>query len=263
MTYKVDLNCDMGESFGAYTIGNDEQILKTITSANIACGFHAGDPTTMRKTVRMALEKNVAIGAHPGLQDLSGFGRREMALSTDEAFDLVVYQIGALSAFVRAEGGQLQHVKPHGALYNMAAKSRELAESIAEAVYKVNPELMLFGLAGSELVKAGERMGLKVANEVFADRTYQSDGTLTPRRESNALITNHEAAIHQIVRMVKEGNVTATDGTVVAIKADTICIHGDGKTALEFAKVIPVALRSEGIEVQRIGKCVSPYNLKE
>lgn len=252
MTYKVDLNCDMGESFGAYTIGNDEQILKTITSANIACGFHAGDPTTMRKTVRMAIEKNVAIGAHPGLQDLSGFGRREMALSTDEAFDLVVYQIGALSAFVRAEGGQLQHVKPHGALYNMAAKSRELAESIAEAVYKVNPELMLFGLAGSELVKAGERMGLKVANEVFADRTYQSDGTLTPRREPNALITDHEAAIHQIVKMVKEGKVTATDGTDVAIKADTICIHGDGETALEFAKVIPGALMNAGIEVCRM-----------
>lgn len=252
MTYKVDLNCDMGESFGPYTIGNDEEILKTITSANIACGFHAGDPTTMRKTVRMALERNVGIGVHPGLQDLSGFGRREMAITPIEAFDLVVYQIGALSAFVQAEGGRVQHVKPHGALYNMAATSRELSEAIAEAIYKVNPELILFGLAGSELVKAGERIGLKVANEVFADRTYQSDGTLTSRKESNALITDHETAIRQIVRMVKEGKVTATDGTDVTIQADTICIHGDGKTALEFAKVIPGALQNEGIEVQRI-----------
>lgn len=252
MAFTVDLNCDMGESFGAYKMGNDEEVLKTISSANIACGFHAGDPTTMRKTVRMALEKNVGIGVHPGLQDLSGFGRREMTISSEEAFDLVIYQIGALSAFVQAEGGRLQHVKPHGALYNMAAKSKSLSESIAEAVYKVNPELILFGLAGSELIKAGERIGLKTASEVFSDRTYQPDGMLTSRREANALITDHEIAIQQIVKMVKEGKVTATDGTDVAIKADTICIHGDGKTALEFARQIPGALLSEGIEIRKI-----------
>ncbi|GEN83382.1 UPF0271 protein YcsF [Sporosarcina luteola] len=248
----VDLNCDMGESFGSYTMGNDEAILETITSANIACGFHAGDPATMRRTVRMALEKNVGIGVHPGLQDLVGFGRREMAISAEEAFDLIVYQIGALSGFVRAEGGRLQHVKPHGALYNMAAVNRGLSEAIAEAVYKVNPELILFGLAGSELVKSGERIGLKVAHEVFADRTYQADGTLTSRREQNALITDHDVAIKQIVRMVKVGKVYATDGTDVAIKADTICIHGDGKTAVEFARVIPGALEREGIKVRKI-----------
>lgn len=253
MSFAVDLNCDMGESFGAYVLGNDEAILETITSANIACGFHAGDPSTMRKTVRMAMDKGVGIGAHPGLQDLAGFGRREMAISTEEAFDLVVYQIGALAGFVKAEGGRLQHVKPHGALYNMAAVNRELADAIAEAVYKVDSELILFGLAGSELVKAGERFGLKVAHEVFADRTYQADGTLTSRREPNALPTDHEIATRQIVRMVKEGKVTATDGTDVAISADTICIHGDGKTAVEFAKVIPGALEREGVMVRKIG----------
>ena len=253
MAFVIDLNCDMGESFGAYVMGNDTAILETITSANIACGFHAGDPSTMRRTVRMALEKNVGIGVHPGLQDVVGFGRREMAISAEEAFDLVVYQIGALYGFVRAEGGRLQHAKPHGALYNMAAVNRGLADSIAEAVYKVEPELILFGLAGSELTKAGERIGLKTAHEVFADRTYQADGTLTSRREPNALITDHKVAIRQIVRMVKEGKVRATDGTDVAIKADTICIHGDGKTAVEFARVIPGALREEGIEVRKVG----------
>ena len=252
MGFAVDLNCDMGESFGAYMVGNDEAILETITSANIACGFHAGDPTTMRRAVRMALERNVGIGVHPGLQDLVGFGRREMSISSEEAFDLVVYQIGALSGFVKAEGGRLQHVKPHGALYNMAAVNLGLSEAIAEAVYKVDPELILFGLAGSELVNAGERIGLKVAHEVFADRTYQADGTLTSRREPNALITNHEVAIQQIVRMVKEGKVRAIDGTDVGIQADTICIHGDGKTAVEFARVIPGALEREGIKVRKI-----------
>lgn len=254
MTFVIDLNCDMGESFGAYVMGNDEAILETITSANIACGFHAGDPTTMRRTVHMALQKNVGIGVHPGLPDLAGFGRRELAISVEEAFNLVVYQIGALSAFVQAEGGRLQHVKPHGALYNMAAVNRGLSEAIAEAVYKVNPELILFGLAGSELVRAGEQIGLRTANEVFADRTYQADGTLTPRREANALLTDHDVAIRQIVGMVKEGKVRATDGTDVMIKADTICIHGDGKTALEFAKVIPEALKKAGVEVRGIGR---------
>jgi UPF0271 protein len=253
MAFVVDLNCDMGESFGAYVMGNDEAILETITSANIACGFHAGDPTTMRRTVRMALEKNVGIGAHPGLPDLAGFGRREMTISANEAFDLVVYQIGALYGFVKAEGGRMQHVKPHGALYNMAAVGKGLAEAIAEAVYKVDPELILFGLAGSELVRAGERVGLKTAHEVFADRTYQADGTLTSRREPNALITDHLVAIRQIIRMVKESKVTAIDGTEVEIQADTICIHGDGKTALEFARVIPGALAAEGVGIKGIG----------
>ena len=175
---KVDLNCDLGESFGAYRIGNDEAILEHVTSVNVACGFHAGDPSVMRKTVKLAAEKKVQIGAHPGLQDLIGFGRRNINISPQEAYDIVVYQIGALNGFLQAEGLSMQHVKPHGALYNMAAKNKALSEAIAKAVYNVNPELILFGLSGSELIQAGNRIGLKTANEVFADRTYQLDLSL-------------------------------------------------------------------------------------
>ncbi|MDC3411991.1 LamB/YcsF family protein [Terrihalobacillus insolitus] len=250
--YTVDLNCDMGESFGAYKMGRDEEILDYITSANIACGFHAGDPSTMRKTVRLALEKNVGIGAHPGFQDLTGFGRRNMDITPQEAYDLVVYQIGALDAFVKSEGGKLQHVKPHGALYNMAAKNERLSEAIAEAIYKVDPELVLFGLAGGELFKAGEKVGLRSASEVFSDRTYQEDGTLTSRREPNALIKDHEMAVNQVIRMVKEGKVKSTQGGDVSIKANTICIHGDGPSALDFAKYISKALRNANINVAKI-----------
>lgn len=253
MPFKVDLNCDMGESFGAYQMGNDAEILEFVSSANIACGFHAGDPSTMRRTVRLALEKGVGIGAHPGTPDLVGFGRRTMALSPEEAHDLVVYQIGALDAFVRAEGGAMQHVKPHGALYNMAAQDVRMSEAIAEAVYQVNPELILFGLSGSELIRAGEKAGLRTASEVFSDRTYGPDGSLTDRRQKNALLTDPEEAIAQVVRMVKEGKVRATDGTDVDLKADTICIHGDGVTALDFARRISEQLPTEGVEVGAIG----------
>jgi 5-oxoprolinase (ATP-hydrolysing) subunit A len=245
----VDLNCDLGESFGAYRMGNDEQLLPYVTSANIACGFHAGDPAVMRKTVQLCLKNKVAIGAHPGLPDLVGFGRREMAITPDEAFNMVVYQMGALSAFVQAEGGTLHHVKPHGALYNMAAVSRPLAEAIAEAIYKIKPETILYGLAGSELIFAGLKLGLTIANEVFADRTYQQDGTLTPRRLPNALITDHEESAQQVIRMIKEGKVKSQQGQDVTIKADTVCIHGDGLHALEFASHIRAALQHEGITV--------------
>ncbi|HHY74307.1 MAG TPA: LamB/YcsF family protein [Bacillus bacterium] len=250
--YAIDLNCDMGESFGAYKMGNDEKILDFITSANIACGFHAGDPSTMRKTVQMALERNVGIGAHPGFQDLVGFGRREMKILPGEIYDIILYQIGALSAFVKAEGGRIQHVKPHGALYNMAAKSAELSEMIAEAIYKVDPEIILFGLAGSELVKAGHKIGLRTASEVFADRTYQKDGSLTSRLEENALIKEHEIAVQQVIQMVKEGKVRSLQGVDVPIRANTICIHGDGEHALKFAKFITTALTDAGITVAKI-----------
>ncbi|WP_409297188.1 LamB/YcsF family protein [Peribacillus sp. SCS-26] len=249
----VDINCDIGESFGAYTLGMDAEILDYVTSANIACGFHAGDPATMRKTVKLAIEKNVGIGAHPGLQDLAGFGRREMNISPQEAYDLVVYQIGALSAFVKAEGGNLQHVKPHGALFNMAAKNAGLAVAIAEAVYKVDPELVFFGLAGSELIKAGHKLGLRTANEVFSDRTYQEDGSLTSRRESNALIKDHETAVSQVIRMVSKGKVTSQQGSDISITADTVCIHGDGESALDFARYITSAFKKAGITVASIG----------
>ncbi|WP_094604585.1 5-oxoprolinase subunit A [Sporomusa silvacetica DSM 10669] len=251
--YRVDLNCDLGESFGAYKLGVDEEILPFVTSANIACGFHAGDPAVMRKTVMLALKNDVAIGAHPGLPDLAGFGRRQMDISPQEAYDLVVYQLGALAAFVKAEGASMQHVKPHGAFYNMAAKSKPLSAAIAEAVYKVDPGLILFGLAGSELVAAGEKIGLQVAHEVFADRTYQHDGSLTSRKQPDALITNQEEAVQQVVRMIKEGKVLSQQGRDIAVKADTVCIHGDGKHALEFARKIREYLLNGGIAVKAMG----------
>ncbi|MBF8961906.1 5-oxoprolinase subunit PxpA [Pontibacter sp. FD36] len=243
----VDLNCDLGESFGAYRIGNDEQILPYVTSANIACGFHAGDPGVMRKTVELCLQHNVAIGAHPGLPDLVGFGRRNMAVSAEEVYDMVIYQIGALQAFVQAEGGNLHHVKPHGALYNMAATDVKLAEAIAEAVYKVKPEALLYGLAGSELIKAANRLNLRAANEVFADRTYQQDGTLTSRRQPDAMITDPTKAVNQVLRMVQEGKVQSQQGVDIGIQADTVCIHGDGPHALSFARHIQETLQREGI----------------
>ena len=249
-TLSVDLNCDMGESFGAWTLGNDAALMPFITSANIACGFHAGDPAVMKATVRAALRHGVAIGAHPGLPDLAGFGRRNMDISAEEAFDMTVYQLGALAALAKAEGGQLHHLKPHGALYNMAATNAALAEAIAEAVYKVQPELMLYGLAGSELTKAGEKIGLRTAHEVFADRTYQANGTLTPRRQPDALITNADTAIAQVLRMVQSGDVRSQQGTDVAIRADTVCLHGDGAHALEFAQRLNNALRQAGVLLQ-------------
>ncbi|AMA71558.1 MULTISPECIES: LamB/YcsF family protein [Aneurinibacillus] len=252
--YRVDINCDMGESFGVYEMGADETILSFVTSANIACGFHAGGPAVMRRTVEMALEKGVAIGAHPGLPDLEGFGRRNMDITPQEAYDMVVYQVGALYGFVKAAGGKMQHVKPHGALYNMAAKSPTLSEAIAEAVYKVDPDLILFGLSGSELVKAGERIGLRTANEVFADRTYQLDGSLTSRREPNALITDTEKAVYQVIRMVKEGKVHTVQQQDIDIQADTVCIHGDGAHAYEFAKQLHTLLGDAGVIAKAIGE---------
>jgi UPF0271 protein len=240
----------MGESFGAYTIGQDEAILDFVTSANIACGFHGGDPLVMQQTVKLALAKKVAIGAHPGLPDLTGFGRREMAISPAEAFALVVYQIGALGAFVQAEGGKLHHVKPHGALYNMAAVNAGLAEAIAEAVYKVNPNLILYGLAGSLMIQAGNRLGLQTAREAFADRTYQSDGTLTPRSLPQAMLTNPAAAAQQVLRLVKEGKVRSQQNEDVTLVADTICIHGDAPEALSFARRLQEVLLQEGVVIQ-------------
>lgn len=245
----VDLNCDMGESYGVYALGNDDAILDLVTSVNIACGYHAGDPRTMRRTVAGALAKKVAIGAHPGLPDLAGFGRRNMSITPDEAYEMTVYQIGALEAFVRAEGGRMHHVKPHGALYNMAAQQDKLAEAIAEAVYKVNPELVLYGLSGSKLIAAGERVGLRTASEVFADRTYCRDGSLTPRQEPDALIHDPATAAAQIIQMVKSGTVISREQIEVKLKAETICIHGDGEHALAFARQIRELLQTEGIQL--------------
>lgn len=245
----IDLNCDMGESFGAYHIGRDEDILAYVSSANIACGFHAGDPGVMRRTVRLCLERGVSIGAHPGLPDLAGFGRREIRISASEAYELTVYQIGALQAFVRAEGGVMRHVKPHGALYNMAAADPGLAAAIASAVQRVDPALILYGLAGSELIRQAGRIGLRAAAEAFADRGYRPDGTLAPRSERGAVIADAALAAEQAVRIAQTQSVTAVDGHAIAIAADTLCIHGDSPHALEFASRIREALQQSGIRI--------------
>jgi 5-oxoprolinase (ATP-hydrolysing) subunit A len=247
----VDLNCDLGESYGLFRIGNDKEVLKHITSANIACGYHAGDHNVMMETVKMAKTYGVKIGAHPGFPDLHGFGRREMKMSAEEIYNLTIYQIGALAAIAKSCGTKVEHVKPHGALYNMAGKDKAIADAVAGAVADADPTLVLFGLAGSWLVKAGEKKGLQVAHEVFADRTYQPDGSLTPRSETNAIIHDPDLAIKRVIRMVREGRVEAVDGTEIEIKADTICIHGDEPQALDFAVRLNEALKAEGIEVGR------------
>ena len=246
---RIDLNCDMGESFGAYTMGNDIAILDYVSSANIACGFHAGDPSTMRKTVREAVARGVAVGAHPGLPDLQGFGRRNMAVSPAEAYDMVLYQVGALAGYVQALGARLGHVKAHGALYNMAAKDYPLAEAIAQAVHDFDRKLVLFALAGSEMIRAAEKVGLRAAGEVFADRSYQDDGTLTPRSQPGAMIEDEEAAVLQVKRMVTQGLVRSVRGNDVAVRADTLCIHGDQPGALAFVKRIRAELERDGVQV--------------
>lgn len=248
---KVDLNSDLGESFGAYTIGNDAQVLKVVTSANIACGFHAGDPVVMYKTVAAALACGCGLGAHPGLPDLVGFGRRKLEVTPEEVYAMTVYQVGALQGFAQAAGAELQHVKPHGALYNMAAKDTALADAIAAAVQAVDKELILYGLAGSELIKAGLRVGLRTASEVFADRTYQEDGSLTPRKLPGAMITDEEQSLAQVLRMVQEGKVRTLSGADIDVTADTICVHGDGSKALAFANKIRQKLTEAGVKVQK------------
>ncbi|MFD2445658.1 5-oxoprolinase subunit PxpA [Bacillus sp. CGMCC 1.16607] len=246
---KVDLNCDLGESFGVFQVGHDSEMMKYISSANIACGFHSGDPYIMQKTVDLAFQNGVKIGAHPGFPDLMGFGRRNMNLTPDEVFAIVLYQIGALHSFVIAKGAKLNHVKPHGALYNMCAVNPLLADAVAKAVHHFDSTLILYGLANSELVSAGKKYGLTVLQEVFADRTYQPDGTLTPRTESNALIKDEKQAILQTIQMVKEKHVTSVTGEIVPIQADTICLHGDGEHAVAFAKKIQTTFLKEDIEI--------------
>lgn len=246
----IDLNCDMGESFGAYQLGADEALMNYISSANIACGFHAGDSAVMRRTVRLCLEHGVAIGAHPGLPDLAGFGRRALQITAEEAYEMTLYQIGALWGFVRAEGAVLKHVKPHGALYNMAAVNPGLSDAIAKAVYGVDPELIIVGLAGSELIKSGRRIGLRAAEEAFADRTYRADGTLTPRTEAGALLHDAEDAADQVIEIVSNSQVVTPGGGNVRLKADTVCLHGDGPYALPFAAKIRERLDQAGIAVR-------------
>lgn len=246
---KVDLNSDLGESFGAYKIGMDADILQYVTSANVACGFHAGDPIVMEETVRLAKKASAAVGAHPGYPDLQGFGRRNMICTPKEVKAYVNYQLGALLAFTRAAEIPLQHCKPHGALYNMAAKDKALAAAIAEAVADVDAGIILLGLAGSAMTEAGKEAGLRVAGEVFADRAYQADGSLVPRSMPGAVIHDTEEALSRTVRMVKEGIVTAVTGETVPLTADSICVHGDNPSALAFVKAIRERLETEGVSV--------------
>ncbi|WP_263067098.1 5-oxoprolinase subunit PxpA [Enterobacter huaxiensis] len=239
---KIDLNADLGEGGSA-----DAELMTLVSSVNIACGFHAGDAHTMLTSVRNAVKNGVAIGAHPSFPDRENFGRTAMDLPPETVYAQVLYQIGALQAIVRAENGVLRHVKPHGMLYNQAAKDPALADAIARAVRDCNPALILVGLAGSELIRAGERLGLTTRQEVFADRGYQPDGSLVPRTRPGALITDEERALAQTLEMVRSGHVTAIDGTSAAVKADTVCLHGDGEHALQFARRLRAAFAEQGI----------------
>jgi 5-oxoprolinase (ATP-hydrolysing) subunit A len=250
---KIDLNCDMGESFGPWTMGADEQVMPHITSANIACGAHAGDPSVMRRTVRLARAAGVAVGAHPGFADLQGFGRREMQMDPAELEDSLIAQIGALTAMARAEGAAVQHVKAHGALYNMAARDPRLAAVIARAIRACDASLVMFGLPGSPLLEAGRSEGLRVAAEGFADRSYEPDGSLTPRSRPGAVIDDVEAVVARAVRMVREGVVLTAAGRPIELRVQTICVHGDTPGAAELTARIAAALRATGADISPIG----------
>src|SRR5262245_19035753 len=250
---RIDINSDVGESFGAYTIGHDAGLMRAITSANIAAGFHGGDPTVLRETIRLAKAHGVAVGAHPGFPDLVGFGRRELNVTPQEAEDLGLYQVAAVAGVAWAEGVALQHVKPHGALFNMAVRNARLSAAIARAVAAINPKLILFGLPGSEILKAGRAAGLRVAAEVFADRAYEPDGSLASRRKRGSVIHDPEAVVARAVRMAKDRTVVAVDGSVVQLDADTMCGHGDTPGSDDLAAKIRAGLEAAGVTVKAIG----------
>lgn len=254
--YRVDLNCDLGESFGNYKIGCDNEVIPFISSANIACGFHASDPVVMDKTVKIAKDNGVSVGAHPGLPDLMGFGRRKMNITPNEAKTMIQYQIGALDAFCKAHNIKMGHVKPHGALYNMAGKDLELSLAICEGIKKVNSQLILLALSGSKMIEAAKLTGIRYASEVFADRAYNDDGSLVDRKSNGAVITNEDEAINRVIRMIKEGKVRSISGNDIKIEAQSICIHGDGIKALEFAKKIRQNLEDENIEILSLDKWI-------
>ena len=252
----IDLNSDLGESYGRYTIGRDEDIIPLISSANVACGYHASDPVVMQKTIGIAKAAGIHIGAHPGFPDLMGFGRREMAVSPDEAYAYTLYQLGALDAFLKAQGMKLQHVKPHGAMYNMAGKDEKLALGICRAVKDYNPELILLGLAGSKMLIAAKELGLRCAAEYFTDRAYEADGSLRNRRLPGAMITDEEEAIERAVRMIREHRVKTCDGEDLELDAQSICVHGDGEKALAFVRRIRQRLEQEKIEIRPLEEIV-------
>lgn len=241
----IDLNCDMGEGFA-----NDAQLMPWISSVNIACGYHAGDADSMQRTLALAIEHQLAIGAHPGFADKANFGRTEVLLPLNEVFDLVITQVQLLQQMAVDMGARLNHVKPHGALYNMSARDALLANTIAKAVYTVDSELVLFGLSGSHSISEAEKIGLRTASEVFADRTYQPNGSLTPRSAANALIGSEEQCLQQVLQMIEQKTVTATNQQAVPIVADTVCLHGDGEHALDFARAIFHKLQQHRIQIQ-------------
>ena len=246
-TLTTDLNCDMGEG-----MPTDEAIMPFITSANIACGYHAGDETTMQQTIDLAIKYKVAIGAHPGFDDKANFGRTEMQLTSTEIYQLVFKQVQALRNMCVESKVSLHHVKPHGALYNMAAKNTEMATAIAHSVADIDPRLILYGLSGSQLIAQAKAVGLRTASEVFADRTYQNNGSLTPRSQSNALIINMQQSLEQVLQMIQHKTVTSVAFVSIPIQADTICLHGDGDHAVEFAKAIHQTLLQHYIEIKSI-----------
>jgi UPF0271 protein len=250
---KIDINCDMGESFGRYHLGLDAEIISLISSANIACGFHAGDPSVMRKTVQMAVKHGVGIGAHPGYPDLAGFGRRNMNMLADELRDAIIYQVGALMGFTQVFHAKIQHVKPHGALYNMAAEDESMSKTIMDALLKIDQNLILFGLSGARILKIAQDAGLMVAREVFADRAYSEDGSLVSRNQPGAVITDSSEVTDRVLKMAKEKKVTTITGVEIDLELDTICVHGDTAGAVEHVKSITKAFKQEGIEIVPIG----------
>lgn len=252
--YRVDLNSDVGESFGAWKMGMDEEVVKYVSSVNIACGWHAGDALTMEKTIAFAA--NAGIGAHPGYPDLMGFGRRNLNASPAEVKAYVKYQLGAFYAFAKAAGREIQHCKPHGAMYNMAGKDIKLAMAIAEAVKEFDPDVILMALAGSKMIEAAETVGIKSASEVFADRAYEEDGNLVARTKEGAMITDEDLAIKRVVGMIKNGTVEAITGKMIPVKCDSVCVHGDGPKALAFVQKIRQELTAEGIEITNIGSFI-------
>lgn len=254
MKPKIDFNCDMGESFGMYKMGLDEEVIRHITSANVACGFHAGDPGWMRKTVELAEARGVAVGAHPSFPDLAGFGRRNMVVSPQEARDDVVYQVGALSAFTSS--GRLQHVKPHGAMYNMAVNDPDLAKAICEAALSVDEGIALLALAGSQWIDVARGMGLRVGREIFADRALNADGTLVSRSTPGSVIHDTAEVVERSLRMVTEGKARAISGETIELEADSLCLHGDTPGAVEMASALKRALESEGVEIVPLGEIV-------
>ena len=245
----IDINADVGESFGAFQIGEDKELFKVISSANIACGFHAGDFTVMNRTVQEAKKNNLSIGAHPGFPDLQGFGRRNMVISPEEVYEMIIYQIGALKAFCQLHKVQLRHVKPHGALYNMAAKDFSIAKAVAQATFDMEPNLILYGLCNSELIEAGKMIGLQTAQEAFADRLYDDDGHLVNRTEPNAILTTDEGIVTQVLQIVKDRKVKTKSGESIRIHANTLCFHGDGKNVATVVRKVRKVLEENNVRI--------------